>query len=68
MQTEHYGASASAGALNLSASTLVFCRSVTMRPGRRFTASSNAARATPIITGKSDQLFDVRVSVIPEFH
>ena len=30
----------------LSASNLVFCRSVTIRPGRCFTASSNAARAT----------------------
>ena len=30
----------------LSASSRVFCLSVTIRPGRRFTASSNAARAT----------------------
>jgi hypothetical protein len=30
----------------LSASSLVFCLNVTMLPGRRLTASSNAARAT----------------------
>ena len=32
--------------LRLSANNLVFWRRVTIRPGRRFTASSNAARAT----------------------
>jgi hypothetical protein len=31
---------------SLSANSLAFCRSVTMRPGRRLTGSSNAARAT----------------------
>jgi hypothetical protein len=38
--------------------------SITIRPGRRLTASSNAALRNPVITGKSDQLLDVAILVI----
>src|SRR6476659_10579391 len=53
--------------LRLSANSLVFCRSVTMRPGGPLTASSYAARH-PVITGKSNQLLDVAVGVVPLLH